>query len=187
LAAAGNSLGNVRTKGRRVLTEIGEKKIKQMAQVAAWVFAVQMFNFPVNSGTSGHLTGGVFAGVLLGPSAGMVVMSVVLAVQAVFFSDGGWTTLGGNIINMAVLGAFAGYYVYRGLRKVLNETASIALAAWLAVVLASLACALELGFSGTIPLRDVVPAMTKVHAVIGVAEAALTLLLLRLFSDKELR
>jgi len=108
LAAASNALGNVQMGGRRVLTKLGEKKISRMALVAAWVFSAQMFNFPVASGTSGHLIGGVFAAVLLGPFAGAVVISVVLAVQSFFFADGGLMALGANIVNMAVLGsAFA--------------------------------------------------------------------------------
>jgi len=60
LAAVGNSLGNVSMAGRRVLTKVGEEKLLQMGTVASIIFAVQMFNFPVNSGTSGHLVGGVF-------------------------------------------------------------------------------------------------------------------------------
>jgi cobalt/nickel transport system permease protein len=185
LAAVGNSLGNVRMAGRRILTEIGEKKIKKMAQVAAWVFAFQMFNFPIGSGTSGHLIGGVFAVVVLGPSAGMIVISVVLAVQALFFADGGLMALGGNIINMAVLGSFGSYYIYAGLKRSFSEVWSIAMAAWLSVVLASLACAVEIGLSGTIGLKDVIVAMMKVHGVIGIFEALITIFLIKIFKEKE--
>ena len=185
LAAVGNSLGNVSMAGRRVLTKVGEEKLLQMGTVASIIFAVQMFNFPVNSGTSGHLVGGVFAAVLLGPFAGAVVLSVVLVVQSLFFVDGGLMALGANIINMAVIGSFGSYYIYVGLKIQFNEAICVAIAAWFSVILAAFACAVEIGLSGTIGLRDVFAAMVKVHAVIGIAEAAITVFLIRVFRPGE--
>jgi len=85
----------------------------------AWIFAAQMFNFPINKGTSGHLIGGVFASVLLGPLEGVVVIAVVLIVQSLFFADGGIMALGANITNMAIFGSFVSYYIYAGLKKII--------------------------------------------------------------------
>jgi cobalt/nickel transport system permease protein len=185
MAAAGNSLGNVSLAGKRVLSQIGETKLRRMGVVAAWIFAAQMCNFPILSGTSGHLIGGVFAGVVLGPFAGTVVLSLVLLVQTLFFGDGGLHALGANIINMAILGSFVGYYLYAWLKKSLPEMASVALASWGSVVLAALACSLEVGLSGTIGLRAVTAAMLPVYALIGVAEAGITILLLRFFPTRD--
>ena len=182
LATVGNVVGNVKLQGQRVLTQIGGEKLRKMGMVAAWIFAAQMFNFPINSGTSGHLVGGVFACVLLGPFAGAVVIAVVLSVQALFFADGGILALGANVINMAVVGCIASYYIYQGLKRFLPEILSIAVAAWFSVVLAALACSLEVGLSGTIGLQEVTTAMLTVHAVIGVAEAVITVLMLNLFT-----
>jgi cobalt/nickel transport system permease protein len=181
LSAAGSSLGNISLAGKRILSKIGEAELQQMGQVAAWIFAAQMFNFPILSGTSGHLIGGVFAGIALGPCAGTLALSVVLLIQTLFFGDGGLRALGANIINMAVLGSFVGYYIYAGLKKILPEALSAGLAAWASVVLAALACSLEIGLSGTIGLGAVTGAMLKVHIVIGLVEAAATILLLRFF------
>ena len=181
MAAVGNGMANIQGAGKRVLTKIGEEKLYQMAVVAAWIFSAQMFNFPINSGTSGHLIGGVFAAVLVGPFAATVVISLVLAVQAMFFGDGGLSALGANIFNMAVIGSFAGYYVYAGFKKIFPETVSVALAAWLSVVLAALACSWEIGMSGKIGLHEITWAMMKVHCVIGVAEAVVTVMMLKLF------
>jgi len=85
--------------------------------------------------------------------------------------------IGANIINMALVGTILAYYIYYYLKKVIPEWLSIMAAAWAAVPLAAFTCALELGFSGTIPFEKVIPAMVKVHAIIGVAEALITLAL----------
>ncbi|MFH1387507.1 MAG: energy-coupling factor ABC transporter permease [bacterium] len=181
LAAAGNGAKNVIGGVRRVLTGDGERTIYQMGMVAALVFAGQMFNFPVSGGTSGHLIGGIFASVILGPFAGAIVIAVVLAVQMLFFADGGLLAIGANIINMSLFGAIVAYYIYYYLKKIAPEWLAILASAWLAVVLASFACALELGISGTIPFAIVIPAMVKVHMVIGLAEALISFALINLF------
>jgi cobalt/nickel transport system permease protein len=186
LATVGNGIGNIGMAGKRILTKIGEGKLYQMGLVAAWIFSAQMFNFPINSGTSGHLIGGVFAGVLLGPFAGTVVIAVVLIVQALFFADGGFMALGANIINMAVFGTFVSYYIYALLKKYVSELVSIVIAAWFSVALAAFACSLEIGLSGTIALSSVTTAMMKVHFIIGIAEAMLTVLLLKLFNRENI-
>lgn len=185
LAAAGNSIGNIRTASRRMLTEIGEKKLAQSAQVAALIFAAQTLNFPVNSGTSGHLIGGVFASVLLGPFAGTLVLAVVLIVQAFLFADGGVHALGANIVNMAILGSFVSYYIYAGIKRVIGENLSILFTAWLSVVLAASACALEIGLAKSIPLSDILPNMFKIHTLIGIFEAFITIGLLKVFRKIE--
>ncbi|MCX5750780.1 MAG: energy-coupling factor ABC transporter permease [Candidatus Saganbacteria bacterium] len=180
-AAAGKNIGNITGRMRRVLTGDGERTIYKMGMVAALIFACQMFNFPIGGGTSGHLIGGVFASVILGPFAGAIVIAVVLAVQMLFFADGGLLAIGANIINMALFGAIAGYYIYNVLKKFMPEWGAISIAAWSSVALASFMCALELGLSGTVPFSVVIPAMLRVHAVIGIAEAVISLVLINLF------
>jgi cobalt/nickel transport system permease protein len=177
LAAAGERIGQMTSAGRRVLTSLGGSKLQRMGVVAAWIFAAQMFNFPVAHGTSGHLLGGVLAAVLLGPAAGVVVLSAVLMVQAWFFADGGVMALGANLFNIALVGSGVGYLVYAWLKRVLPEMLAVAAAAWFSVVAAASACALELGVSGTADLAVLVPAMLKVHVWIGLGEAVLTVVL----------
>jgi cobalt/nickel transport system permease protein len=180
-AAAGRVAGNIVGRGRRVLTKFGEQKIYLMGMVASLIFAAQMFNFPINQGTSGHLLGGVLAAVLLGPFAGTLVIAAVLGIQSLFFADGGFLALGANIINMAFFGALVSYYIYYLLKKILPEWASVGIAAWFSVVMAAFACSLEIGFSGTISYGLVVPSMFKVHAIIGIAEALITLAMINVF------
>jgi cobalt/nickel transport system permease protein len=181
LATVGKGVGNMVSGMRRVLTAPGERFIYKMGMAASLVFAAQMFNFPVSQGTSGHLIGGVFASVILGPFAGAIVIAVVLAVQSLFFADGGLLALGANIINMALVAALGCYFIYFWLKKIVPEWLAVLTAAWISVLLASFLCALELGFSGTIPFAAVIPAMVKVHSVIGIAEGLITLALIQLF------
>jgi len=152
-----------------------------MGVMAAFIFAAQMINFPVPGGTSGHLLGGVLAGVVLGPWAGTVVLALVLAVQCLVFQDGGLTALGANIVNMALIGCAFSAFLYSGLRRLIprfGPTATAALCAWLSVVLAAAACSAELALSGASPFRIVFPAMVAVHTFIGVGEALITTLIL---------
>jgi len=150
-----------------------------MGVLGAFIFAAQMFNFPVATGTSGHLLGGVLAGYLLGPWAGTIVMATVIGIQALLFQDGGLLALGANIFNMGIIGTLGGSFVARGIGTTLGggRSATIAgagAAAWLAVVAAAGFTTLQLGLSGTTNVAIGLPAMLGVHALIGVGEALIT-------------
>lgn len=159
---------------RKARKEIDDHLIPLMGVTAAFVFGAQMLNFPVIGGTSGHVLGGLLTALLVGPNAAILVMTVVLFVQAFLFGDGGILALGANILNMAVIGAWLCYWLYRWLAKVWRRKWLAAIVAWLSVVLGSIACGLEIAFSGTVPLFTVVPAMAGIHAVIGIGEALVT-------------
>ncbi len=149
---------------------------------AAFIFAAQMVNFPVLGGTSGHLVGSVLAAVLLGPSGAVVALTAVLLVQAFLFADGGILALGANTLNMAVVAPLSGYAVYWLLRKVLHggkgQLFSAGIASWCSVMFAAILCSGELSWSGTVAWRVVFPAMAGIHAVIGVGEALITMLVI---------
>ncbi|WP_287130316.1 energy-coupling factor ABC transporter permease [Candidatus Cyanaurora vandensis] len=157
-----------------------DKLVPLMGVSAAFIFAAQMINFPVLGGTSGHLLGGTLAGILLGPWAGTLAMVVVFIVQTLLFQDGGLTALGANILNMGLLGTFIGYYLYRTVRFTLGDqhwwvmALATGFASWCSVMLAAVAVALQLSWSGTVVLGVVLPAMLVVHSLIGIGEAVLT-------------
>ncbi|MGW6555588.1 energy-coupling factor ABC transporter permease, partial [Streptomyces sp. NPDC055051] len=102
--------------------ELGEKAAPLAGLVAAFVFAVQMLNFPVAAGTSGHLLGGALAAILVGPWTGVLCIAVVLLMQGVLFADGGLTALGVNIVVMGVVTVVVAHLLFRGLRAVLPRT-----------------------------------------------------------------
>ena len=162
----------------RVNRRLEDRHVPLLGVLAAFVFAVQMLNVPVAGGTSGHVVGGVLIAVFVGPLAGSLVMASILAVQALFFQDGGITTLGANILNMGLIGAILGYWLYFLISRVVGgkrgRMVGAGAAAWVAIVLASVACSLELAASGTSPLSVALPAMVGYHAVIGVVEAVVT-------------
>lgn len=162
--------------------KLDEKKIPLLGITAAFIFAAQMLNFPVAGGTSGHFLGAMLAFLLVGMWPGFLVIVVVLAVQCLFFADGGLTALGANILNMAIFGGLLPYAIFLltngKLTKLLGNKTSFltttAVCSWLSVMFASAACAFELAISGTIPLGTVLPAMMSVHSIIGVGEAIIT-------------
>jgi cobalt/nickel transport system permease protein len=157
--------------------------VGKFATVTSMIFAMQMLNFPVQNGTSGHLLGGMLAVSLLGVPYAVLSIALVLAVQAVFFGDGGVNALGANIINMAFIGAAgAGYLLDLLKRKGVHQTVSLAVACWVSVVLASLACSIEVALSGAVELSKAVTAMLSVHALIGIGEAILTVAVVSLVS-----
>lgn len=155
---------------------LGEKQIPLMGVMAAFIFAAQMINFPVLGGTSGHLLGGALAAIVLGPWAGMLTMTAVIAVQALLFQDGGLVVMGANILNMGLVTAAIGYGLYRGLYEQSKgvRLAVIGFAAWLSVMAAALLTTLEIWLSGNAKLGVIFPAMMFVHAFIGVGEALIT-------------
>jgi cobalt/nickel transport system permease protein len=145
--------------------------------VAAFIFAVQMLNFQVLPGVSGHLLGGALAAVLVGPWVGALCVATVLIVQCLLFADGGLTALGLNIFNMALLGTAAGYLLVAGLLRLLPKTASgVATTAFIAsvvsVVIASQGFVLEYWLGGTtrLSLGTIAATMAGVHTLIGIGE-----------------
>jgi cobalt/nickel transport system permease protein len=174
LAAIG--VGVALRQSRKVL---GERQVPLMGVLAAFIFAAQMLNFTVAGGTSGHLIGGALAAVLLGPWAGILTMTTVVAIQALLFQDGGLLVMGANITNMAIISTVVGYGIYRGVQLIAGErrwglfVGGFA-AAWASVVISAVAAAIQLAFSGTSPLGVALPAMAGVHALIGIGEGLIT-------------
>lgn len=163
----------------RTRKSLGERQVPVMGVLAAFIFAAQMLNFTIAGGTSGHFLGAALAAILLGPWAAMLTMTTVVALQALLFQDGGLLALGGNILNMAVIGPIVAYGFYRGVRTLLgNRKGSMMVsgfvAAWVSIVVAAVACAMELGFSGTSPIGIALPAMAGIHALIGIGEGLIT-------------
>jgi len=150
---------------------------------AAFIFAVQMLNFPVAAGTSGHLLGGALAAILVGPYVGALAVTTVLLVQSLLFADGGLSALGLNVINMALVTAVVGWLVFRALVRVLPRgrasiMAAAAVAAFSSVPAAALAFTAEYALGGTASFSfgQVLIAMTGVHVLIGIGEAVITAL-----------
>ncbi|GAA3804866.1 energy-coupling factor ABC transporter permease [Streptomyces coacervatus] len=163
--------------------ELDERTAPLAGLVAAFIFAVQMLNFPVAAGTSGHLLGGALAAILVGPFTGVLCVSVVLLMQGILFADGGLTALGVNITDMAIVTTVVGYAVFRFLVKVLprkrrSVTVASFAAALLSVPAAAVAFTLIYAVGGTtdVSLGKVATAMIGVHVLIGIGEAAITAL-----------
>ncbi len=165
----------------KVERALGQRRLALVALGAAFTFVIMMFNVPIPGGSTGHMVGGAVVAIVLGPWAGMVALTLALSLQALLFGDGGITTLAANCFNMAVVMSFSGYYTYRLLvpERGAGRTrmlAASALAGYLAVNLAALAVAVELGIQPLIaksatgtplyapyPLKVTVPAMMIPH------------------------
>lgn len=163
---------------RKVRARIDDGRLVLMAVLAALIFALQMLNFPVAGGTSGHFAGGALAAILLGPWAAMLVISTVVIVQALVFGDGGVLALGANIVNMAVLAPLVGWWIY-SLALRLRDTRSSRVAgafvgAWAATMVSAVSAGVMLWFSGAAQLGPVVGAMAIWHALIGIGEGFVT-------------
>ncbi|MFO7274404.1 MAG: energy-coupling factor ABC transporter permease [Bacillota bacterium] len=162
----------------RVRRELDSREVPRVAVLTAFIFAAQMVNFPIPGGTSGHLMGGALAAVLFGPWVSVVVMTTVVAIQALVFQDGGIAALGANLLNMAVIGPLVGYGTYRLLKGLWGSRAGWLTAVFLSgltsVVAGAVAVALQLALSGVIPLAVGLPAMGLWHVMIGVGEGIIT-------------
>ena len=166
----------------RARRDLDDRTAPLAGLVAAFVFAVQMLNFPVLPGVSGHLLGGALTAILVGPYVGALCVAIVLALQALLFADGGLSALGTNITNMALIGTFVGFAVAVALRPLARRSRAGLLvtafvAAWVNVVVASLGFVLEYALGGQgLALHTVFGLMTGLHALIGIGEGLITAL-----------
>ncbi len=164
---------------RKVNQTLGERQVPLMGVLAACIFAGQMLNFTVAGGTSGHLMGAALATILIGPWASILVMTCVVGAQALLFQDGGLLALGGNIVNMGIIGSFVSYAVFMVVKRLAGERRvgvflSGFTAGWTSIVVAALAVALQLAASGTTTANVAVPTMGVVHMLIGIGEGLIT-------------
>jgi cobalt/nickel transport system permease protein len=161
-----------------------EQEVAPMAGLTAvFIFAVQMLNFPVAAGTSGHLLGGALAAILVGPWVALLAMTVVISLQAFIFADGGLSAIGLNIFNMGVITVLIGWFTFKFILKFLPKknssvVAASAIAAFVSVPISALGFVVEyaIGGSGIIDLDKVLGAMLSVHVLIGLGEAAISAL-----------
>lgn len=172
--------------GWKARTELDERTVPLAGLVAAFIFAVQMVNFPILPGVSGHLLGGALAAILVGPYTGALCIAIVLVVQSLLFADGGVTALGTNIVNMAIIGVGAGYGIALAMYSVARRRADglsvrvIGLIAFFAgligTVFAAMGFVLEYAIGGAAPssLGAVLGYMLVTHVLIGVGEGVIT-------------
>jgi cobalt/nickel transport system permease protein len=153
-----------------------------------------MINFPIAAGTSGHLLGGALAVIVLGPSLGVICISIVVVIQSLLFADGGLSALGVNVLNMAIITSLTGWLIITSWKKLFGDSrfsliSGSVIAGLLSVVFSSIAFVLEYAIGGTVsvPLGSVFIAMISTHLFIGLGEGIITAiiisLLLRVRSD----
>lgn len=181
IGAGAVSAGTLWASGKRAAVDLGERLAPMAGLVAAFVFALQMLNFPVAAGTSGHLLGGTLAAVLVGPWAGTICVAVVLLVQALLFADGGLTAYGVNVVLIAIIPAFVGFAIFTVVRRCSPATrASVvvasAIGAFVSVPAAAAAFAVLYAIGGAVDLSfaSVLAAMVGVHVLVGIGEAVIT-------------
>ena len=173
---------------------VADKLIALTGMMSALIFVLQMINFPIAAGTSGHLLGGALAVIVLGPNLGIICISIVVVIQALLFADGGLRALGINVLNMAIITSLVGWLTISSWKKLFGE-ANISMisgsivAGILSVVFSSIAFVFEYALGGTVsvPLGSVLIAMVSSHLLIGLGEGVITALivslLLRVRSD----
>jgi len=180
---AGIAAVGVATALKGARTQLDEKSAPLAGLTAVFIFAVQMLNFPVVAGTSGHLIGAALAAVLVGPWAATLALTVVLIMQAFLFADGGITALGLSIFNMGVISVWISFAVFLLLKKLLPKTkSSLVVASFVAALLSVPAAALgfvlqyAIGATGTFSVSAVLSAMVGTHIIIGIGEGIITAL-----------
>jgi cobalt/nickel transport system permease protein len=156
---------------RRAQREFQHNRIPLMGVMGAFIFAAQMINFPVGSGTSGHLVGGALLSFTLGPAAASIVMTAILATQALIFQDGGLLALGANVFNMAIAGVLAGYLPYMLLR---GRKAGIFLGGVFSLLISAGLALAELLRSGVRMPNSVLAVSITLFTVSALIEGAIT-------------
>ena len=188
------SLGTLWAYIRNAKNLVADKLIALTGMMSALIFVLQMINFPIAAGTSGHLLGGALAVIVLGPSLGVICISIVVVIQSLLFADGGLSALGVNVLNMAIITSLTGWFTITLWKKIFGESqftliSGSVIAGLLSVVFSSIAFVLEYAIGGTVsvPLGNVLIAMISTHLLIGLGEGVITALivslLLRVRSD----
>jgi len=168
-AAAIPAVGYIARKAQQTAED---SRLPLMGVLGAFVFAAQIINFPVGVGTSGHLVGGALLALTLGPAMASLAMTAILVIQALVFQDGGVLALGGNVLNMAVFGVWAGYLPYRiwGRRKL-----AVFAGGFLSVFVSALLALSELSASGVRIPAAVLWVSIGLFAVSAALEGAITM------------
>jgi len=166
---------------------IADKFIALTGMMTALIFVLQMINFPVAAGTSGHLLGGALAVIVLGPRLGLICLSVVVIIQSLLFADGGLSALGINVMNMAIVTSVTAWVVVKYWIKFIGKNPSSliivsVLSGIVSVVFSSIAFMVQYILGGTIsiPVGTVLIAMISVHFLIGFGEGVITALIVGL-------
>ena len=182
--------------GKKIGTELKSRQVPLLALSAAFAFVIMMFNVPIPGGSTGHAVGGAIIGIVLGPWAAVIAISVALVLQALMFGDGGITAIAANCFNMAVVIPFVGYYGYRFVSKGTEITSSrriiaSAMAGWASLTIAAAFVGFEFGIqpilhhdASGVPLympyglNVTMPTMILEHAFgFGILEALVTVLI----------
>jgi cobalt/nickel transport system permease protein len=176
VAAAGVGFALIKARA-----DLDDRTAPMAGLVATFIFAVQMINFPILPGASGHLLGGALAAILVGPYVGALCVTIVLVVQALLFADGGLTALGANVTNMALIGTATGFLVAVALRKVAERgKGGLAAVAFVSAFVNTLVAATgfiveyAIGGVGGVEIGKVALLMWGLHALIGIGEGMIT-------------
>jgi cobalt/nickel transport system permease protein len=168
-------------------TKLTDQQVPIMGLLTALFFAAMMMNYPIVGGTTAHLLGGATIGLILGPFAGCISITIILVLQAFLFGDGGLTALGANVLNMGIIGIFVPCIIFIVANKVFKLKSTTAIfvtvfaAAFVGDLLAAISAGTELGLSQPVfqyGLSVAVPAMAINHSIIGVAEGVVTVIII---------
>jgi cobalt/nickel transport system permease protein len=167
--------------------KLTEQQVPMMGLLTALFFAAMMMNFPILGPTTAHLIGGAVIGLILGPFAGLISMTIILVLQAFLFGDGGLIVLGANVLNLGVIGVFIPCIIFLVLNRLFKPKigfglyATIFISAFFGDLLAAISAGAQVGLSHLSPwygLSVAVPAMAINHSIIGVAEGFVTVVLI---------
>jgi cobalt/nickel transport system permease protein len=183
---------------RKLEKDLKTKNVPLLAMGAAFSFVIMMFNVPIFGGSTGHAVGGTLIAIVLGPWAAVIAVSVALVIQALFFGDGGITTIGANCFNMGVVLPFIGYYIYKLISVNADITSSrhwigAGIGSYIGLNVAAILTGFEFGIQTILypavnghfqyfmyPLSVSIPAMAIEHLVLfGFVEGIVTLLVVR--------
>jgi len=176
---------------RGLRERLDEEIVPRLAAMTALAYALGLVMLPIPGGSSGHALGVALLAQLFGVRLAFLAYSVVLLLQALMFGAGGITALPVNALCLGLLGAGSARLAYLLLRR-LHETAAVAVAAWVSVVLPAILVALLLGAQPWLASRAdgtplyfpfgfavTIPAVVLPHVMIGAGDALLTVLVWR--------
>lgn len=175
----------------RIVKDQPKKKLL-LALCGAFVFVLSALKIPSVTGSCSHPTGVGLAAILFGPSATVVLGTIVLLFQALLLAHGGITTLGANAFSMAIVGPLVSFGIWKLCKNKINKKVAVFLAASLGDLLTYTITSIQLGLAFPDPSGGFMVSTLKFLGVffvtqvpIAISEGLLTVIVYNFIVENE--
>ena len=153
-----------------------EKDIPVLALFSAAILIVQLIEIPLPVPACVHISL-ITVMALYDLEASAIVYTIVTIAQA-FLGEGGISTLGINLLNLAIIAPFIAYYIYHFLKKH-DQNLALFVSGFGTITLLGVIASIEYAIAGVYPITFGLTVITPIEAVVGVIEGIVTIVVMK--------